>query len=374
MTVRARAIGYVPQSRLIVLTSGYQTVSFDLRRDVTQLNEVVVTGVTNATEQIKLPFTVTRLDTTQMPVAGSNPISQLQGKIPGAMIVSGTGRPGTSPEVVLRGPVSLNATGRSQGPLYMLDGVPLQGSLPEINPSDIENVEVVKGAAAASLYGARAGAGVINITTKSGKNAPPGVRFGLRTEIGEGDVEGAFPLATRSALATDPTGQYFCTREIVGGSPCARYIKWDDEINRINNDGQDYSLAPQLFYHDFGISSAPNYQALTGLYLTTPWPTMRDPVGQVVTPSAYANTNMDIRGKVAGTAVFASLSNLKQQGAITYLDGFSRNSARVEYRPAVRRSLERQHQQLLQPDCRSRGTARRRQRTLVQHHARAMDG
>ena len=329
VTVRARAIGYVPQTRIIVLTSGSQTVSFDLRRDVTQLNEVVVTGVTSATETIKLPFTVTKLDTTQMPVAGSNPIAQLQGKIPGAMIVSGTGRPGSSPSVVLRGPVSLNATGRSQEPLYMLDGIPLQGALPEINPSDIENVEVVKGAAAASLYGARAGAGVINITTKSGKNAPQGIRFGLRTEVGEGDIEGAFPLATRSALAMDPTGQYFCTKEVVGGSPCGRYIKWDDEVQRINNSGQDYALPPQLFLRDFGVSSAPNYQALTGLYLTTPWPVMRDPIGQVVTPSAYANTNVDMRGKVAGTSIFASLSNLKQQGAITFLDGFSRNSARV---------------------------------------------
>ena len=71
----------------------------------------------------------------QMPVAGSNPLTQLQGKIPGAMIVSATGRPGAAPSIVLRGPVSLNATGRSQRPLYLLDGVPLQGSLPDINPA-----------------------------------------------------------------------------------------------------------------------------------------------------------------------------------------------------------------------------------------------
>lgn len=329
VTVRARAIGYVPQTRLIVLTSGEQTVSFDLRRDVTQLNEVVVTGVTTATEEIKLPFTVTRVDTTQMPVAGSNPLTQLQGKIPGAMIVSASGRPGASPSIVLRGPVSLNATGRSQAPLFLLDGIPLEGALPDINPSDIENVEVVKGAAAASLYGARAGAGVINITTKSGKNAPAGVRFSVRTEVGAGDIEGAFPLATTSSLSTDPTGQFFCTRETAGGSPCARYINWDQEVQRINNSGEDFSLPAQLFMGDFGISSAPNYQQLTGLYLTTPWPQMRDPVAQIVTPSGYANTNIDMRGKVANTGVFASLSNFKQQGAVTYLQGFARNSARL---------------------------------------------
>ena len=289
----------------------------------------MVTGVTRATEQIKLPFTVTRVDTTQMPVSGSNPLTQLQGKIPGALIVNASGRPGAAPSIVLRGPVSLNATGRTQQPLYLLDGVPLSGGLPDINPSDIENVEVVKGAAAASLYGARAGAGVINITTKSGKNAPEGVRFGVRTEAGTSDIERAFPLATRRALATDPTGQLFCTTEVVGGSPCGRYIDWDQEVQRINNSGEDFSLPPQKFLRDFGIGVAPNYAALTGLYLVTPWQHLRDPVGQVVSPSKYANTNLDMRGKVGNTGVYASLSNFVQEGAIKFLPGFTRNSARV---------------------------------------------
>jgi TonB-linked SusC/RagA family outer membrane protein len=329
VVLRVRAIGYVPQSRQVSLTAGNQNFNFDLKRDITQLSEVVVTGVTAATEQIKLPFTVARIDESQMPVQGSNPIAQLQGKIPGATIVSATGRPGTSPSVVLRGPVSLNATGRSQQPLYLLDGVPLQGGLPDINPNDIENVEVVKGAAAASLYGARAGAGVINITTKTGKNAPSGVTFGLRTELGAGDVEGAFPLTERSALQLSPDLGRFCTREVAGGSPCARYIDWDQEVSRINNSGEDFSLPPQLFLGDFGISSAPNYQALTGQFNVSPWPRYRDPVDQLITPSGYSNSTLDMRGKVGNTGFYASVANSQQQGAITGLEGFTRNSGRV---------------------------------------------
>jgi TonB-linked SusC/RagA family outer membrane protein len=327
--LRARAIGYQPGSRPISLTAGSQTIDFDLRRDITELNAVVVTGVTKATEQIKVPFTVTQVDTTQMPVTGSNPLTQLQGKIPGALVVNASGRPGASPSIVLRGPVSLNATGRSQEPLYLLDGVPLNGSLPNINPADIENVEVVKGAAAASLYGARAGAGVINITTKSGRTAEQGVRFGVRSEMGTSDIEGAFPLARTSALGLDPTGQLFCTREVAGGSPCARYINWDNEVQRINNSGEDFSLPPQLFLRDFGIASAPTYNQLVGTFLTTRWPLMRDPVDQVVTRSAYTNTNVDMRGRVGNTGIYASLSNLNQQGAVELLGGFRRNSARV---------------------------------------------
>ncbi len=329
IVLRARAIGYQPGSSPISLAAGAQSVDFSLKKDLTELSAVVVTGVARATEAIKLPFTVTRVDTSQMPVSGSNPLTQLQGKIPGALIVNASGRPGAAPSIVLRGPVSLNATGRTQQPLYLLDGVPLQGGLPDINPSDIEDVEVVKGAAAASLYGARAGAGVINITTKSGRNAPEGIRFGARTEYGTSNIERAFPLATRTALATDPTGLLFCTTEVVGGSPCGRLIDWDQEVQRINNSGEDFSLPPQKFFHDFGIGLAPNYAALTGLYMTTPWPHMRDPVGQVVSPSRYANTNVDVRGKVGNTGVYASLSNFVQEGAIKFLPGFTRNSARV---------------------------------------------
>jgi TonB-linked SusC/RagA family outer membrane protein len=329
VNLRVRAIGYQPQMKVITLNAGAQTANFDLRRDVTQLGEVVVTGVTGATETVKLPFTVAHIDTTQMPVTGSNPVTQLQGKVPGALIVNASGRPGAAPSVVLRGPVSLNATGRSQQPLYLLDGVPLQGGLPDINPQDIENVEVVKGAAAAALYGARAGSGVINITTKTGKNAPQGIRFGVRTEAGTSDIEGEFPLATRTSAALNPSAQFFCTREVVGGSPCGRYIDWDTEIQRVNNSGEDFALSPQLFLRDFGIASAPNYDALTGFFLSNQFPHMRDPVAQAVTPSAYSNTNVDMRGKINNTGVYASVGNSIQQGAVTYLQGFVRNSARV---------------------------------------------
>ena len=53
----------------------------------------------------------------------------------------------------------------------------------------------------------------------------------MRTEIGAGDVEGAFPLARTHALGLSPDGKHFCTREVAGGSPCARYIDWDKEVS-----------------------------------------------------------------------------------------------------------------------------------------------
>jgi TonB-linked SusC/RagA family outer membrane protein len=343
VVVRTRAIGYKPDTRTVLLQAGRQTFNFTLARDVTQLSQVVVTGVAVATQQIKLPFTVNRLDSASMPVTGTSPINQLQGKIPGATVVSASGRPGSAPAVILRGPTSLNATGRTQQPLYLIDGVPLlnnvpqpgtfaaapSGGLPDINPADIESIEILKGAAAASLYGARAGAGVINITTKSGKNAPAGVRFGVRSELGGGDVEKAFPLATKTALFLDPSGQYFCTRETVGGSPCARYIDWDREVQRINNNGQDFSGSPQQFAGEADFAVPPGYDQLTGQFMTTPWPRMRDPINAMITPGMFANTNIDMRARVNNTGVYASYGNLVQEGPVRFTGGFLRNSVRV---------------------------------------------
>ena len=168
LQLRARSIGYKADAKPITLRAGNQTFDFTLAKDINRLQEVVTTGVTAGTEQKKLAFSVAQVSEKDMPIPGSNPLSQLQGKVAGANIVSASGRPGTAPAIILRGPQSINASGRGQDPLYIIDGVVSQGGLQDINPQDIENIEVVKGAAASSLYGSRAGNGVIQITTRSG--------------------------------------------------------------------------------------------------------------------------------------------------------------------------------------------------------------
>jgi len=313
----------------VTLSPGTQTVNFALEVDATRLSEVVVTGVTGATEQIKVPFAVARVDTTQMPVAGANPISQLQGKVPGANIVSASGRPGAAPAVILRGPVSINAQGRSQQPLYIVDGIQLQGAPADLNPQDIESVEVVKGAAAASLYGARAGAGVINITTKTGRNAAEGVRFGVRAELGAGDIERELSISKRHFLQQDPATGLFCTTQTSGGSTCASLADLDTEVRRVNSTPGDAALDPVNFRYDGGIARGPAYQELTGLFQVNSWPRTYNVIDQVVTPSAFSNTNVDLRGRVGRTGFYGSLNNFVQQGAFAFLRGYQRNSARL---------------------------------------------
>src|SRR5207302_9522939 len=231
--LRVRTIGHKPATRQLTLRAGEQTQDFTLITDVNLLEAVVVTGTQEATERVKVPFSVTRVDASQMPVPAEDPLRALQGKIP-ANIVSYSGRPGSQPSVLLRGPTSINATGRRQDPLYIVDGVIINGALPDINSGDIERVEVVKGAAGASLYGARAGNGVMNITTKSGRGAPDGVAFTVRSEEGVSDIERDFGLAHFQPLVMDETGTRFC--QFVSGQPlCATTFNYAAEQARINN-------------------------------------------------------------------------------------------------------------------------------------------
>ena len=180
--------------------------------------------------------------------------------------------------MVLRGPTSLNAAGRSQDPLYIVDGIMINGNLPEISPQDIESVEVLKGAAGASLYGARAGNGVISIKTKSGNRALDGaVTFGVRTEAGVSDIERDFGIARFHALLTDETGTRFCAA--VTGQPLpARTFDYAAEAARVNNTPGDFTPSTPSFPLDPGSSISPS--AVTGRtgnvlkeqFQLNPWP------------------------------------------------------------------------------------------------------
>ena len=328
VVLRVRAIGFKPNSKAITLTPGEQAVDLVLSYDVNLLEAVVVTGTQEATEAVKVPFTVSRVDAAQMPVPGSNALSQLQGKVPGANIVSASGRPGAQPSVLLRGPTSINASGRGQDPLYIVDGVIINGGLPDLNPQDIESVEVVKGAAGASLYGARAGNGVVNITTKSARRSLEGVKFGLRSEGGVSNIERDFGLARYTALATDETGTQFC--EAITGLPfCARTFDWATEAARINDAPGDFSLNPKGMPIDPG--STIGGQPLRQRFQVQPWPTTGyNAVNQLVTPKPFLENSVDLTGRFGSqTRFFASASNRHEEGAIRYLNGFTRNAFRL---------------------------------------------
>jgi len=336
VTLRVRTIGHKPGVRQITLRAGEQTVDFTLATDVNLLEAVVVTGTQEATERVKVPFSVAHIDASQLPVPAADPLTELQGKIPGN-IVSNSGRPGNQPSVLLRGPTSLNAAGRSQDPLYIVDGVIINGALPDLNPNDIESIEVVKGAAGASLYGARAGNGVINITTKSGHRANEGVAFSVRSEGGISDIERDFGIARYHTLLMDDRDQQFCAA-VTGQPLCARTFNYLYEQSRINNVPTDWADAPPSLPLDPGstINTGTAGGALRHQFQITPWPGQTyNAVRQTVTNNPYIDNNIDMTGRFGSTRFYASASNLTQQGAIRFLQGLSRNSFRANVDQSV---------------------------------------
>src|SRR4029079_14074166 len=168
-----RFIGYKPKRLPIDNVQGSVTKDFVLDRDILNLEAVVVTGTSEATSQKKTPFSVNVIDNTQLkevpPV--SSPAAALEGKVPGASLVTTSGQPGSAPAIRLRSATSL--TGR-QDPLIIIDGTISRLGLADVNSEDIDRVEVIKGAAASSLYGSDAANGVIQIFTKRGRNLADG--------------------------------------------------------------------------------------------------------------------------------------------------------------------------------------------------------
>jgi TonB-linked SusC/RagA family outer membrane protein len=205
-TLTVRFIGMSPQTRIIRLTPGPQTINFALKSDPFRLDEVVVTGVTGATAQKKLTISVATVTEDQIKeVPASSPVAALAGKVSGAKINIGRGNPGAAPTIRLRGSTNLGIGNSS--PIIIVDGVLTRNSIADIDANDIESLEVLKGAAGASFYGSDAANGVINITTKRGRNIPEDkVSFTTRAEYGRSSLQRFVPLNHSHYYELNPDG------------------------------------------------------------------------------------------------------------------------------------------------------------------------
>ena len=157
-------IGYTTQERKVTGGAKNLTINIKLKEETNALDEVVVTGYGVQTRKT-LATSVSKLDTKVLESAPrANAATALQGSIAGVRVTQVTGKPGTTPEIQLRGGTGFDGSG---SPLVLIDGVP--GSFYALNSDDIESMEVLKDAASTAIYGARAVNGVILITTKKGK-------------------------------------------------------------------------------------------------------------------------------------------------------------------------------------------------------------
>lgn len=179
----------------VKLVPGKEHYEITLHASSQMLDAVVVTGY-QTVERRKLTAAVSKLDISDETIGAVKSIDQaLAGQIAGLSVSPTSGAPGAPAKIRIRGTASLNGT---QVPLWVLDGIPLEGTdVPEpdelnditnmkqssiagLNPADIENITILKDAAATAIYGARAANGVIVITTKKGKVGKPVINFSSR--------------------------------------------------------------------------------------------------------------------------------------------------------------------------------------------------
>jgi TonB-linked SusC/RagA family outer membrane protein len=286
-----------------VNVSSASVLNVSLEEDTKALSEVVIVGYGTQTKReiTGSQATVKAADIANAPLL--SPEQALQGRAAGVQVTQASGTPGGGISVRVRGPSSIGA---SNQPLYIVDGVPintgsytqlaaggqLTNSLGDINPSDIESLEVLKDAAATAIYGSRASNGVVLITTKRGSNQP--TRFSFNSYYGVQDVYKTLETITGPeyiTLMNEAVGNWAATQ---GANPAGYNYTWLTG----------------------GLSSDPS------AYPTTRWQ------DEIFRSAAIANYDLSIRGGNDRTKFSVSGSYFDQAG-IVIGSGFKRYSGRI---------------------------------------------
>ena len=241
-SIVVRRIGYSPTTLPVTVTDGGSvTLDVMLRVSAVNLSEVIVTGSAAPTEKRKVGTSIASVDSTVISRAQAVTLDQaLQGKVAGAQISQNSGGPGGGGmSVRLRG---VNSFISGSDPLYIVDGVIIdngsaqlvdlggrsnpQNRLADLNPADIEHIEIIRGAAAAALYGSRANNGVVQIFTKRGTIGKP--RFAFSSRYGSNELREQQPF------------NLYPFNE--NGLPTARFNYQDDMFRRASATDQNLTV------------------------------------------------------------------------------------------------------------------------------------
>ena len=291
VTISARFLGKKPSTKTIVLSQGSQTVDFQLADDPLRLDELVVTGVSEATSTKKLAFAVGKVSADQLQeTPGVSALGALAGKVAGVRLVQTNGEPGTAPAIRLRGATSISG---SQDPLIIVDGTITRISLADIASEDIERIEVVKGAAASSLYGSDAANGVVQIFTKRGANL----------------ADGKLSVTTRNE-----GGASFLSKKIPNANAHAFKVKACDSF-------------PSGVCFDRSASN--NRQNEPDGIADNPYPNYYDHQDEVSQPGVFLTNYLSVGQRRGQTNFNASFQNTKTEGVILGIKGYSRQNFRI---------------------------------------------
>jgi TonB-linked SusC/RagA family outer membrane protein len=182
-------IGYTTKE----IVAGERTrLDVQLSTGVSALNQVVVVGYGSQKKQdVTSAIVSIKLDQADKG-ATNDPFKLLQGRAAGVNVLTPSGIPGTKPIILVRGVGSISG---ASSPLYVVDGVPFE-TAPNLNPDDVESMDVLKDAAASAIYGSRANSGVVIVTTKSGKEGKTQINVSGHT--GAGRIYNDIPMANSS--------------------------------------------------------------------------------------------------------------------------------------------------------------------------------
>ena len=337
VTLHARYIGYSATTRQITLTPGTQTQDFVLKFDPMTLDAVVVTGVAGEIERKKLTTSVGIVTAAQLQEApGVSALGSLEGKVAGARLINPSGAPGGEPAIRLRGATALTspsactvppcASTATPGPLIIVDGTITHHGLADINSEDIERIEVVKGAAASSLYGSNAANGVVQIFTKRGERIPDGrLVVTVRNEYGQSFRPKAIPWALSHPYLIDTVGTY---TDVLG--------------NTVNNG--DYITPPAPTSTTcptggclVGVNSQPNLKAdhIADVPYNSFGRAVYDAQSALLTHGPFYTNYISIGQRRGNTNYNVSFQNTKQDGVLILLKGYNRQNFRVNVDQAL---------------------------------------
>jgi TonB-linked SusC/RagA family outer membrane protein len=234
----AKLIGYKAKSVTITL-AGSINQDFVLESNPLQLGVVIVTGAGTTSSVEKLGAVINSVDSSAIHRSNEsqNIVSALAGQAPNVVVTSQGGDPGSSASILIRGAKSLQGTNQ---PLFVVDGTPIdnttestmggdfstatQNRAADINPNDVESVQILKGSAAGAIYGARAANGVVLITTKSGH--PGATRYSLQSTTSFDKVSKDYPLQTTYGM-----GLNGLTAACYDGSDSTGYTRNDAQLD-----------------------------------------------------------------------------------------------------------------------------------------------
>jgi len=324
-TLTARVIGYTARTVSVTLTPGGTiTQNFALPVNPLRLGEVVVTGAGTSTTRERLTTTINTVDSAALrrSIQPQNVVSALAAQAPNVEVRTQSGEPGASASIHIRGISSLSGTNQ---PLFVVDGVPIanqtisttggdastvtENRAADINPADIANIEILKGGAAAAIYGAQAANGVILITTKRGHAGP--TRYTLSSTEAWDHVY--MPSVLQTGYAQGVNGK----SSVCGGPNCVMTaLSWGAPLAPGT---PIYDHQTELF--DTGLTADNNLQVSGGNDRTTFFASggLTNQNGYLKGPNNKYN-RLSIR--LEGTQQVSSKLNIG--GNLTYIDGRGR--------------------------------------------------